>query len=295
MEQYLDLYMHHLTVERGLAKNTLEAYSRDLNSYLEYLAGEKIVHPESILRTTIPRFLSQKKADGLSASSRARLLVSIRTFHKFLVSEKITEKNPSTEIEAPRSTKKLPETFSPDEVESLLASPTGTGSLDYRDRAMLELLYATGMRVTELINISVDTLQLQGGFVRVIGKGSKERIVPLGEFATEAIHEYLNHGWKQMADKTGSKLLFLNRSGKGLTRQGFWKIIKRRAIQAGIAKNITPHTLRHSFATHLLDNGADLRSVQTMLGHADISTTQIYTHVTRERLKKIHGIHHPRS
>ncbi len=295
MDQYLDLFLNYLVVERGLSANTLDAYGRDLSRYLDFLQQEKISDANRVTPPVVLRFLAMLKQQHLSARSRARVLVSLRMFHKFLHAEEITEGNPADRVEAPRSIKSLPHTLSPAEVERLLAAPTGEDNLDYRDRAMLELLYATGLRVSELIGVKLSDLQLDVGYLVAFGKRSKQRIVPIGEVAIEALQAYLSLSRKLLAKDKGQPEVFLNRSGQGLTRQGFWKIIKRRTAQAGIAKNITPHTLRHSFATHLLDNGADLRSVQTMLGHADISTTQIYTHVTRERLKKIHGIHHPRS
>jgi len=295
MDQYLDLFLNYLVVERGLSANTLDAYGRDLARYLDFLQQEKVADLRQITPPVILRFLVQLKQQNLAARSRARVLVSLRMFHKFLHAEQITDGNPADRVEAPRSIKALPHTLSPAEVEKLLASPTGEDHLDYRDRAMFELLYATGLRVSELIGIRLTDLQLDVGYLVAFGKRSKQRIVPIGEIAIEALQDYLRLARPFLARENTAPEVFLNRSGQGLTRQGFWKIIKRRSAQAGIAKNITPHTLRHSFATHLLDNGADLRSVQTMLGHADISTTQIYTHVTRERLKKIHGIHHPRN
>ena len=295
MDQYLDLFLNYLVVERGLSANTLDAYGRDLSRYLDFLQKSRIADADAITPPIVLKFLSDLKQNNLSARSRARVLVSLRMFHKFLHAEGITNGNPADRVEAPRSIKALPHTLSPGEVERLLAAPAGEDNLDYRDRAMLELLYATGLRVSELIGIKLSDLQLDVGYLVAFGKRSKQRIVPIGEVAIEALQTYLKLARPLMSREKTSPEVFLNRSGEGLTRQGFWKIIKRRAQQAGINKNITPHTLRHSFATHLLDNGADLRSVQTMLGHADISTTQIYTHVTRERLKKIHGVHHPRS
>ena len=295
MDQYLDLFLNYLIVERGLSANTLDAYSRDLTRYLDFLQRENLAGVDEVSPPVILRFLAELKRQNLSARSRARVLVSLRMFHKFLHAEELVVGNPADRIEAPKSIKSLPHTLSPTEVERLLAAPLGENPLDYRDRAMLEVLYATGLRVSELINIKLSDLQLDVGYLVAFGKRSKQRIVPIGEIAIEALQEYLQMARPFLSKEKGQPQVFLNRSGQGLTRQGFWKIIKRRSAQAGIAKNITPHTLRHSFATHLLDNGADLRSVQTMLGHADISTTQIYTHVSRERLKKIHGIHHPRN
>ena len=295
MDQYLDLFLNYLVVERGLSTNTLDAYGRDLSRYLDFLQREKIDDIAAVSPPVILRFLAELKKNDLSARSRARALVSLRMLHKFLHAEGLADGNPADRVEAPRSIKALPHTLSPAEVERLLAAPKGEENLDYRDRAMLELLYATGLRVSELIGVKLSDLQLDVGYLVAFGKRSKQRIVPIGEVAIEALRSYLQLARPSLERDKGAAEVFLNRSGQGLTRQGFWKIIKRRSTQAGIVKNITPHTLRHSFATHLLDNGADLRSVQTMLGHADISTTQIYTHVTRERLKKMHGVHHPRS
>jgi len=294
LDACLDLFLNYLVVERGLSRNTLDAYGRDLTRYVAFLerGGCSLaqVSPADVLR-----FLADLKQNDLSARSRARALVALRMFHKFLHGEGLCNGNPADRIEAPRSLKALPDTLSPQEVERLLEAPQGEDHLDYRDRAMLETLYATGPRVSELIGLKLSDVPLDVGYLVAFGKRSKQRIVPMGETALEAMRDYLQLARPFLERGAGSHHIFLNRSGQGLTRQGFWKIIKRRALQAGIGKNITPHTLRHSFATHLLDNGADLRSVQMMLGHADISTTQIYTHVTRERLKKIHHLHHPRS
>jgi len=294
LDACLDLFLNYLVVERGLSKNTLDAYGRDLARYLNFVDRHGRVFAE-VVPADILRFLSELKQEGLSARSRARALVALRMFHKFLNGEGLVKGNPADRIEAPKSLKSLPDTLSPQEVERLLDAPQGEESLDYRDRAMLETLYATGLRVSELIGLRRVDVQLEVGYLVAFGKRSKQRIVPMGETALDSMRVYLQLARPFLDREAGSDHIFLNRSGQGLTRQGFWKIIKRRAQQAGIGKNITPHTLRHSFATHLLDNGADLRSVQMMLGHADISTTQIYTHVTRERLKKIHSLHHPRS
>ncbi len=294
MDNYLDHYLNFLAVERGLAKNTLEAYGRDLARYLEFLAAERIDAPADITPAIVLRFLGHLKGQGLSPRSRARSLAALRTFHKFLVREKLSKDNPTDQVMSPKSLASLPRTLSPADVDSLLASPAGDTPLDWRDRAMLEIIYATGLRVSELVTLKLSDLQMDVGYLTAFGKRSKQRIVPLGEAAVAVLQDYLSHGRPLLDKQRGSACVFLNRSGEGLTRQGFWKIIKRRAREAGIRQSITPHTMRHSFATHLLENGADLRSVQAMLGHADISTTQIYTHVTRERLRQIHAQHHPR-
>lgn len=294
MNQYLDRFLNYLVVEKGLAANTLDAYGRDLTRYLDFLQDCRIDRPDDIGPPVVVRFLTTLKQRGLSARSRARCLVSLRMFHKFLLAEGLSTVNPPSQVAAPRSFVALPHTLSADEVERLLAAPTGEGTLDLRDRAMLEILYATGLRVSELVGLKMQDVQFDVGYLVAFGKRRKQRIVPMGETALEVLNDYLKAGRPELAKDPHVSFVFLNRSGNGLTRQGFWKIIKRRAVEAGIRKNITPHTLRHSFATHLLDNGADLRAVQAMLGHADISTTQIYTHVTRERLKKVHEQHHPR-
>jgi integrase/recombinase XerD len=294
MDQYLDQFLSYLVVEKGLSTNTLDAYGRDLSRYLDFLSQRKISMPEAIRSTDILQFLTLLKNQGLAPRSRARSLVSVRSFHRFLHGEGFCQQNPASRIEAPRNLPSLPKTISHDEVERLLSAPLGDEPFALRDRAMLEVLYATGLRVSELVGLKVSQLHLDAGFLSAFGKGSKQRIVPLGEVAVEALQAYLAFGRGLLLKEQRTEFVFLNRFGRGLTRQGFWKIIKRRALEAGIIKNITPHTLRHSFATHLLDNGADLRAVQTMLGHADIATTQIYTHVTRERLRKVHEKHHPR-
>ena len=294
MDHYLDLFMSYLAVERGLARNTLDAYGRDLSRYVTWLNRQGVTRPDAIATPLLLRFLNHLKDEGLAPRSRSRALVALRTFHKFLVSERLCTVNPTGQIAAPRSLAPLPKTLSPRDVEALLASPRGDGPLAARDRAMLEILYATGLRVSELVTLRLSDLQLDVGYLTAFGKRSKQRIVPLGAAAVGELRAYLATARPRFDRSGSSPFVFMNRSGEGLTRQGFWKIIKRRAREAGIHRNITPHTLRHSFATHLLENGADLRSVQAMLGHADISTTQIYTHVTRERLRQIHAQHHPR-
>ena len=294
MNHHLDHFLNYLLVEKGLSANTLEAYGRDLARYLDYLERERIDDFETVTPAVVLRFLAHLKEGGLSPRSRARALVSLRMLHKFLLGEKITAVNPASRVEPPKSLSALPHILSPVEVERLLEAPRGDGPLDRRDRAMLEVLYATGLRVSELVGLRLGDLQLDVGCLTALGKRSKQRMVPLGAAALEEVRHYLTLGRPLLGRDRGCEIIFLNRAGKGLTRQGFWKIIKRRALEGGVRNNITPHTLRHSFATHLLENGADLRSVQQMLGHADISTTQIYTHVTRERLRKIHEQHHPR-
>ncbi|PLX82182.1 MAG: site-specific tyrosine recombinase XerD [Desulfuromonas sp.] len=293
MDQFLDLFLNYLTVERGLAANTLEAYGRDLRDYIGFLNRQSVTAPEAVDSGLVVQFLGECRKNGLAARSRARRLAAIRSFHKFLHTEGYAEQNPAAQVSLPKNLQPLPKSLSFADVERLLSAPAGTEPLALRDRAMLEVLYATGLRVSELIGLKLRDLQLQAGYVIAFGKRSKQRMVPLGEEAIAAINGYLTGGRPQL-DKKRRNELFLNRFGGPLTRQGFWKMMKRRAREVGIFKEISPHMLRHSFATHLLENGADLRIVQTLLGHADITTTQIYTHVTRERLRQIHQQHHPR-
>lgn len=291
-EQLLDRFVSHLKVERGLSGNTIEGYSRDLLSFMEFLA-EGSLGVENATREDVSAYMG-RLGQRLSPRSRARKLSAIRMFYRFLVSEGVIEKSPARLVEAPRIPGRLPEILSLKEVDLLLSQPDPTYPAGLRDRAMLELLYATGLRVSELMGLRLQGVNLEAGFVRVIGKGDKERVVPIGERARKAVGEYLESGRPSLLGKGVSSNLFLNARGNRLSRQGFWKIIKRYGNTAGIKRPITPHGLRHAFASHLLENGADLRALQIMLGHADISTTQIYTHVTMERLKKVHEKHHPR-
>ena len=293
MNQYLDLFLNFLLVEKGLTKNTLEAYGSDMAKYIDYLEGRGCSSPADCTPALVAAFLVSLKDGGVSARSRARAMSAIRGFHRFLMTEGYCEVNPTAIIESPRSLPSLPSVLSGPEVERLL-SAAGNDGADIRDRAMLELLYATGLRVSELVSLKIRDLNLAAGYLLAFGKGGKERLVPIGEAATERVRLYLAEVRPAMERGRASEYLFLTRLGDGMTRQAFWNIIKKRALQSGIRKVISPHTLRHSFASHLLENGADLRSVQMMLGHADLSTTQIYTHVTRERLKKLHEEFHPR-
>lgn len=294
MDSFCDLFLNYLTVEKGLSVNTLEAYGRDLSRYLAFLDKAGVVEPDKISRSDVLRFLSGLKQDGLSARSRARTLSAVRMFHRFLRMEKLSTEDPTSLVESPRMLRPLPHLLSQDDVDRLLSAPSGDLPLAQRDRAMLEVIYATGVRVSELVSLRLSDLNLEIGCLSAFGKGSKQRLIPLGEEALVALKGYLEDGRARLNKSGQEQVLFLNRSGKGLTRQGFWKILKRYALVAGISQQISPHMLRHSFATHLLENGADLRAVQAMLGHADISTTQIYTHVIRERLKQVHEQFHPR-
>lgn len=295
MDRYLDFFINYLKVERGLAENTLVAYSRDLHVYIDYLMIKvKADSLELVRQADVLAYLGVLKKNGLSPRSRSRALTVLRMFHRFLLREKYVATDPTALIESPRSLRALPKLLSQIEVEALLDAPRGEGELPLRDRAMLETLYATGMRVSELVGLKLGDLKLDIGCVNAFGKGSKQRLIPLGEVALEILRDYLQNGRPKLLKRRVCDQIFLNRLGRPMSRQGFWKNLKRYARQAGIKHEVYPHILRHSFATHLLENGADLRAVQTMLGHADISTTQIYTHVIQERLKKIHQQYHPR-
>lgn len=290
----LDLFLESLVVERGLRQNSLEAYQRDLIRYLTHLAGRRR-EVTSLDRTEVPRYLLALREAGLNPRSVARHLSAIRQFHRFLVRQGRAAEDPTAHLEAPRPWRRLPGVLSSEEVDRLLAvRATGTPQ-DLRNRAMLELMYASGLRVSELISLRLGDVDLSVGIVRVVGKGDKERLVPVGDAAAASLRVYLRDGRPRLAKRRASDGLFLGRHGGGLTRQMFWNVIKRAAVEAGISKSVTPHTLRHSFATHLLEHGADLRSVQLMLGHADIATTQVYTHLSRSHLKAIYDKFHPRA
>jgi len=295
MDQYLDYFFNFLSVEKGLSANTLNAYGRDLTSYAGFLKErEKVANPTDINQLMLLNYLTFLKNNGLSPRSRARVLSALRSFHRFLLQENYTEHDPSALVESPRSLSALPKLLSQKDVERLLQSPTGESPIAVRDRAMLEVLYATGMRVSELVGLRLGDLKLDIGCLNAFGKGSKQRLIPLGESAIEILKEYLQDARLKLLKNVTSEEVFLNVRGGKLSRQGFWKNLQAYAIKAEIKQKVYPHMLRHSFATHLLENGADLRSVQTMLGHADISTTQIYTHVIQERLQKLHQQFHPR-
>ena len=295
METHLDLYLDYLTVEKGLAANTRASYSADLLKFLNYLKDCGIDDWSQVRFPEIMAFLSRAQEQGLAPRSRARLLSALRGFFKFMVRDSHLKKSPVANLTSPRLRRQLPTVLSVAEVERLLAQPNPDLPLGQRDAAMLELLYGTGLRVTELITLAVGRVNLEVGFLVASGKGAKERIVPMGEAATEAVQSYTLRARPRLLKGRVSEILFVSNRGTAMTRQGFWKLLKKYGRQAGMEKSLTPHTLRHSFATHLLERGADLRSVQMMLGHADISTTQIYTHVARERLREVHKKYHPRA
>jgi len=294
MRELIDVFLNYLSVERGLSRNTITSYRRDLETFLDYLKRQQINSLDKTDREQITSFLLELKQGGLSANSIARKLAAIKTFYRFLVREKIIRQDPTGVLESPKLWKKIPETLSVEEVEALIAQPDVRKRGGLRDRAILESLYATGMRVSELSQLAIDNVNLGVGFVRCLGKGNKERIIPLGRKAADCLKKYIERERPHFAKKRSTNILFLTRLNKGISRQSIWKMIRKYARQARIKKEIRPHILRHSFATHLLEGGADLRSVQAMLGHSDISTTQVYTHINKDRLKAIHRKFHPR-
>jgi integrase/recombinase XerD len=294
MNHMIDEYLNYLTVEKGASRNTIDGYSRDLVRYAGFVGEGGTRGIDDIRTEDLISFLASLQREGLAANSVNRALAAIRGFYKYLLREKRIDHTPVAHIELARVWSRLPDVLSREEMELLLAQPGAATPAECRDSAMLELLYATGIRVSELTGLTMNSINWQVGYLVAMGKGEKERIVPVGRAAYERVKRYLEGARPLLLKGGGSDCLFLNRSGKGLTRQGFWKIVKKYAAKAGLGKRVHPHTFRHSFASHLLEGGADLRSVQIMLGHADISTTQIYTHVTRERLKEIHRRFHPR-
>lgn len=294
MESHIDRFLEHLVIERGLAQNSLEAYRRDLARYATYLKGRP-KQATALDRVEVPRYLLVLREAGLSPRSVSRHLSVIRQFHRFLVREGHATEDPTAHLESPRPWRRLPTVLSSEEVDRLLAPREATSPQALRDQAMLEVIYASGLRVSELVGLRLADLDLTVGVVRVLGKGDKERLVPVGDVAVGSLRAYLTHGRPRLEKRRASPHLFIGRHGHGLTRQMFWQLLKRYVGAAGIMKRVTPHTLRHSFATHLLERGADLRSVQMMLGHADIGTTQIYTHLSRAHLKAIYDKHHPRA
>jgi integrase/recombinase XerD len=294
IDELLDRFYNYLAVERRLAGNTLESYSRDLRKYFEFLDSRNTKSVLLSTRVDLLTFLNRERKRGLSTRSLARTLSSIKTFFKYLVQDGLLDKNPLQDVETPRQERKLPNILSVSEVETLIKAPDIATPLGLRDRALFELIYATGLRVSELVSLTVNSINVEAGYILVLGKGSKERVIPVGEEALKWVKRYVTESRHKLLAGKNSKYLFTNRSGMRMTRQGFWKIIKKYCLQLGIIKKISPHSLRHSFASHLLEGGADLRSVQSMLGHEDISTTQIYTHVARDRLKTVHDKYHPR-
>ena len=294
MRTHIAAYLNYAQVERGLAANTIAAYRRDLKKFAAFCEPRRLA-AAGVERKHVVDFLGKLYQQGLDSRSVARQLVTLRNFFRFLAQENVVRHDPVEHIESPRVWKRLPKFLTLEEVEKLLATAETSTSLGLRDRAMLEVLYATGLRVSELVKLKVADLQLDAGVVRCLGKGNKERVVPLGRKSIAALEDYLRRGRPALTKRRTTPYLFVSRRGGAMTRQNFWMLLRQRARAAGVRAHLTPHTLRHSFATHLLERGADLRAVQLLLGHADISTTQIYTHVAQERLRQVYRTHHPRA
>lgn len=288
-------YLHYLKVERGLSENTINSYGIDLKLFLEYLRENEIPSFKQVNKEVIVNYMQSEKNNNKANSSILRSVSSLRKFFQYLAQEKIIEKDPMLLIDTPKKKQHLPQVLTKEEVEKLLRSPNTGQVLGLRDRAMLELMYTTGLRISEIINLKLEDLHLTMGTLQTLGKGHKERIVPVGDEAIKWVNRYLEEARPKLLKQKRSNYLFLNFHGNNLTRQGVWKNLKAEVRKAGIQKNITPHTLRHSFATHILENGADLRIVQELLGHADISTTQIYTHLSNKQLADIYNRAHPRA
>jgi integrase/recombinase XerD len=315
MKQEIDSFLNFLTVEKGFSPHTMAAYRNDLTQFVDFLksaevpqdAAEIVMNDGSgsspngfswagIGKVRIISFIIWLKDKQYASTTVARKVAAVKSFFHFLVAEGLVKNDPTENLDSPKVGKSLPRTLTVEEVDELLEQPSRSSTPEAaRDKGMLELLYATGMRVSELTSLNLEDINLSAGYVRCIGKGSKERIVPVGFQALRAVEQYLEQGRPQIARNQGQRALFLNHRGERLTRQGFWLIVKAYAKQAGVKASITPHTLRHSFATHMLNSGADLRSVQELLGHANISTTQIYTHLTADRLRQVYDQAHPRA
>ena len=294
VNELVELFLDYLVVECGLAENSVKAYRRDLAHFCAYLAARKKPEFGAVKARDIVGFLTHEKARGLSANSISRALAAIRMLFKFLAVEDKIPKNVASTLQSPHLWRRLPNVLDVGDVEALLEAPDTSKPLGIRDRAIIEVMYATGARVSETADLTLDGVNFDFGFLRCFGKGAKERVVPIGRRAVEALKEYIRLARPKL-DRNGSRLLFLSRSGKRLSRESIWARVKRYALMAGLRKKVSPHTLRHSFATHLLQGGADLRAVQEMLGHSSIASTQIYTHVDKNRLKWVHKKFHPRA
>jgi len=294
MKQLISSFTVYLDKEKKLSKNTLESYKRDISQYLEYLNNTGILDISLTNKTTVITYLLNLQKNGKATSTISRNLASIRSFYKFMLLNKLIEVDPTINLETPKIERRAPNTLTLQEVDTLLTQPLEDTNKGSRDKAMLELLYATGIRVTELISLNVEDINLDLGFIRC-NSSSKERVIPIGSIALNSLTKYIKEYRSNFMKNQNEQSLFLNYYGNRLTRQGFWKIIKSYTEQAKIGKIITPHTLRHSFATHLIQNGADLRSVQEMLGHSDISTTQVYAHLMKNKIKEVYNKTHPRA
>ncbi len=296
MKDLVETFLDYLSVEKGLSANTISAYRRDLYKYVEFLEkNKKLNHLNEVKHPYVTDYMMQLKDKGLGPNSISRNLVAIKVFHRFLTRERYVKADVTDVLDSPKLWKHLPDVLSVLEIEQMLKQPNLRSWMGIRDEAILELMYASGMRASEVCTLLMENLNIDVGFLKCVGKGSKERVVPIGSQAKETLEKYISKIRPMQIKKgTPARCVFLSRLGKPLSRQSLWKIIKKYAARAGIKKTITPHTLRHSFATHMLERGADLRIVQELLGHADISTTQIYTHIDKERLKSIHHKYHPR-
>jgi len=294
MKELIDTFIDYLMVERGLSDNTISSYRGDLSAYINFISKRNITALSKTTKNNVTGFMLYQKDRGVSAGSIARRLAAIKSFYRFLVRERVLQEDPSSLVDTPKLWKKIPQTLSVNEVERLLAQPNIRQKQGIRDKAILETLYACGMRVSEAVNLKIKDVNLEVGFLRCVGKGNKERVIPLGKKASASIKRYIELSRPHLLGGKVSPNVFISRLGRKISRQSFWKLIKKYAKRAGIKKPMKPHILRHSFATHLLERGADLRSVQEMLGHSNISTTQIYTHIDRDRLKTIHRKFHPR-
>ena len=295
MDPLIDQFLDHVTLECGLSDNTRKAYKADLNGFVGYLGIRKIRSFNKVSRRDVLDYLTREKERGLSVSSISRRLVTIKIFFRYLQEESLLDKNVAEVMDSPKLWQLLPSTLSPKEVERLIGFPKGKDRYALRDRALLEMLYATGLRVSELTSLKLDDVHFEAGYVRCMGKGSKVRVVPFGQTALRSLEEYLERSRPSFQKDPSDRHVFLTYRGKSFTRKGIWKLIRGYAKRSGITKTVSPHTLRHSFASHLLANDAPLRVIQEMLGHADIATTQIYTHVDQGRLKAVHAKYHPRS
>ncbi|WP_353990315.1 site-specific tyrosine recombinase XerD [Pediococcus argentinicus] len=295
MDRLVEEYLHALVVEKGLSQNTVVSYRQELRRFMTFLSKENIKDIKNVDRYVILNFLDELDRAGISRNSIIHAISSLRKFFLYLLQINMITDNPMNNIVPPKKAQHLPSILTTDEVERLLATPNTATNLGVRDRAILEVMYATGLRVSELIHLNLNELHLEMGLIETVGKGDKQRVIPIGDVAIKWLNEYLQGPRGALLKNQNYDIVFLNQHGRPMTRQGIWKNLKQLVLKAGITKNITPHTLRHSFATHLLENGADLRIVQELLGHADISTTQIYTHVTQQRLTNVYNKYHPRA
>ncbi len=294
----LENYLHFLSIEKGLSNNTVDSYLGDINKFFIFLINDlkiEVDNIQDINKEYLLKYFKKINTDGISKRSQARYIASLKSYFKFLIREGIIKKNPTDIIDSPKKDRKLPDYLTVSEIDKLLDIVNIKSLLGYRDRTMLEIIYGAGLRVSELLALNTEDINIELGFIRCYGKGNKERIIPIGEIALDFLKSYLENIRPVILKNIKSKVLFLNSRGKPMSRQGFFKILVKYGKKAGIKKHLSPHTLRHSFATHLLENGADLRSVQEMLGHADIATTEIYTHLSMKQIKKVYDKTHPRA